>query len=292
MADIEFVSLAELEQFEEQLTANFRADADANALMAPFPKGAYVVKLAFSEADPDKRWQRKMRAETNETYYLCGVTAEIADVPNNPAEYVGRKVFGNAMTLVTRGSGTTSAQAIIQAAGHGEKLLTMPATHQTQTKLINQIVGGEAICGMFSDWEANVYNKEKKETEFRLRGMNSFPKDKQGNPLPFAYDEKGQEVPARNIIRRWLTLAQVEELHAKEATAEDGGQDPDEGDANEEVAERMQQQAQQAPQPPQAPPAAPQAPKPPQARAAAPSAPQASAQTPGKPPVRRPVPTR
>lgn len=222
MADnIEYLSMTQIESFEEELSSAFNPEADANAQIPPPPKGIYVVKLSFGEADADKRWIAKMTESANEKYYLTNVVAEIIENPANPIDCIGRKVFSNAMTLVMKNTGTTSAQAIIQAMGYGNELLTRPKVHQTQMRLINELLANGELCGMECDWEAQIYNKEKKTQEFRLRGMNSFPKDKAGNPIPMAITEEGVEVPARAFVRRWLTLEQLEELAAK-GLAEEG----------------------------------------------------------------------
>jgi hypothetical protein len=273
MPEIEYLTMTELESFEEELASSFNAEADANASVPPFPKGVYVFSLKFQEDDPDKRWVQKMKEDTKEKYYFTNIVAEIAENPANSPDYVGRKVFANAMTLVMKNTGTTSAQAIIQAMGEGDKLLTMPRTHQTQIKLLNSLLANGTLCGAETDWEANEYDKEKKVTKFRLRGMNSFPKFKDGTPIPVAIDDHGGEHPARCYVKRWLTLEQVEELLNKAEEVEDAEGGADEGEAEEAAA------------------AAPPAPPARTAPATRP-APAAAAPAPAKPPARRPVPVR
>lgn len=158
MAEYEYLSMAENAEFEIELSSAFNPEADANAQLAPFPKGIYVLNVTFQESDPDTRWIKKMRKGTTELYCYANVVGEIADNPANAIDYVGRRVFSNVMTLIQKNTGTTSAQALIQAAGMGERLLVMPRSHNTQVNLLNDALQSGALVGAECDWEASLYD--------------------------------------------------------------------------------------------------------------------------------------
>jgi hypothetical protein len=211
MPDIEYLSLANLDSFTEELVG-FDPKADANALPKPFPAGEYVVTVTHLEEDPTKIWERKI-TERGQVYLNTSVIVEIADNPHNPKELVGqRRTVRNVMTLVMQNTGTTGVQALLQALGRGKDLENTPQTHANQAKLLSAALASKPICVWDTDWEARVYNKSTNETEFELRGMKRFPPDptKPGEYLPETVyrDKNGSEVtvPAFNYHRRWRKL--------------------------------------------------------------------------------------
>lgn len=274
MAEQEFLSMAQLDSFEEELASSFNPEADANALPPPIPKGLYVCKATFAENDPDKRWEKKILERTGEAYYQTGIVLEVIDNPANPADLVGRKIYGSRVsTLVMSMTGTTQCQALIQGMDKGDELLTRPKTHQTQIRILNQELNEGGIVGVNTDWEARRYDKALEKETFRLRGMGAFPKNADGTSQPFAVAEDGEEVPARNFVRNYLTVDQVQERIEK---ASGHTEEDEDGEGQGEVAE-PRNEPRTAPKPSASSQTAPSASKPP----AAPSR-----------PVRRPVPTR
>ncbi len=205
--------------YENAMLEGFRAEADANAQIPPIPKGTYVVKVQWGEEDAEKRFVLR-ESETSGKYVSTSVVAEIIENPLNPPDLVGRSVYGACSTLVRQSGnkGTTSMQGVIQAAGKewADRLASLPATIGSQLGVLKELLnGGGFICGVLLDWEARLYDKEADETVFQLRGMTSFPKidDTTYNHIVVCQEEgkfKGTEVAARAVIKRWLSLAQVD----------------------------------------------------------------------------------
>ena len=151
-----------------------------------------------------KRWVKRI-SEKGKTYAMAQLFAEVADNPSNPVETTGRKVYHTISTLVFEHSGTTSAQALIQGFGFGEQLKVMPRTHQTQIRLVNDLISQEKLVAGETDWSIRRYDKAKDEVTFTLVGESRFPKDADGRPVP-TVNVDGEDLMARNFIRSWKTL--------------------------------------------------------------------------------------
>lgn len=172
----ETLSLADLAQYEQELVG-YLPEADANASVPPPPKGEYVLKLTFRDKEPEKQWIPKVSNKTTVTHLMTYIECEIVDNPLNPPEFVGRKIRHQVGTWVMPQTGTTSIQAVVQAAGYGVKLLNAPKTNVRLATVLSEVLNAESLVIGDLDWEINKYDKEKAETVFVLRGMNSFPFD-------------------------------------------------------------------------------------------------------------------
>jgi hypothetical protein len=203
----EYISLSELNDFEESLGAHFDPEADANALLPPLNKGDYVVQVYHEGEDPTKFWEKKLSRDGQQVYLQSVIVAEVTDNPHNPPDVVGRKLKHRVTTLVMPTSGTTGAQALLQGIGKGETLVNLPRTHGHQARILSEQLNTKPITVMETDWEARRWDRDKNEETFRMIGMVNFPKGPDGKHVPMARAKDGDEIPARSRIRRWKQLS-------------------------------------------------------------------------------------
>jgi len=303
--DQEFLSLADIGTYEEEIIEGYRGEVDANAGRPTPPHDVYLMNVCYSETDmkgepidPMQRWLKKVSNSNGNVYYRAIIQITIAQALDQSIVGHVRREMVN--TLVSK-SGTTSAQALLQGFGVDTKMLN---SHQAQVRALDEFLAtGNSVVGEEVDWEARLWDKEALQFDkngkavvgpdgsqakgvevFRVRGMKNFPANQDGTYRPEItanddrYKLKNGEalpvslLPARAFLyhRKWVPADSVQ-------FAEDAG-------GQQEAATDQQQQA---PPPPPPPPAAPARPvvrgqAPPQQQQA-PAAPQQTAQQPARP---------
>lgn len=223
MAEPVFVTFENLEELDAHLL-DINLEADANALLPPPPKGIYLVTAEFSSADPEKRWiQKEGKSKTfRDGFLMCGVTFTIVEHPSYPKEYAGRKFFDYVFTMVGPNK-TTKVMGLLQATSTYDLLKSQQnaKTHKAQKIALEDALASTPQLGVYIDWEASIFDKTKNETVFGpVRGMGSFPRDAEGNYLPYAIDPKFGEVPARAVVKRYCNASKVGDVATGEAVEE------------------------------------------------------------------------
>lgn len=199
------VSLADLIGFDDDLVEQgFNATADANASLPPVPADDYVVKVRFSRgSEPGKEWEPRV-TESGQSYLRAMAEAEIVE-----GEYEGRVVYAFISTLVSKSRKTNSVQALAQGSGHGDEFAALPnQSAKSQAIFISDLLRSEPLCGASIDWQ--VFQKAEESADgkaFQRTGMKKFPKDAEGNYIPFWTREDNSELKARNVIQKWFAVS-------------------------------------------------------------------------------------
>ncbi len=263
----EFMDYASVADDDLDVITNMNMEADANADLAPLPKGVYLCKATFKESDKTKRWAKTPNFGGVGHHYRAEIIYEVVENPLNPPTSVRRRLFDNASTEVGA-SGTSRVMAILQASETFDSLKSKqrPNSHKAQAFALDEALESEPYVGVETDWVARKWNEAEKKFDFGpVKGMNAFPKDTAGNPLPYVVDPvQGRygEVPAKNYIKK---------LHKPSTLGSTGNGDEEteteqqEAPAPPEVKHpHAMPTVQQPTAPAQAPQQAPQAPRPPQ----------------------------
>ena len=316
----EFISLADVGDYEEEVIEGYHGERDANAGRGPLPHDIYQMRVCYaSRTVPDGSggnteipagvWEKRLAPSNGSLYYATSI--KITSEGNKDGSHDGYERTENLMTLVSKG-GTTGVQALLQALGIDTITLN---SHQAQIRASSVLAGDGVLLGEEVDWEARLFDKEqpvkdkngqavpdgsggyKKGVEvWRLRGMKNFPKNEDGSyrhevNLDDGYKLKSGEplpaslLPARafNYHRKWVPQSALMKVEKQDG----------------QLAEQMQQSvdnvksglsANTTPvvaQRPQTPPQAPQAPQAHQAAAAIGGSPSVAAPRPAYPGPRR-----
>lgn len=206
----EYVSLSatDLADYDEELYLDVAKDA--NAGLTPVVAGDYNCRVRYAEQDLEKRW-RPMITDEGSKYLMTNVEVEIIDEGENK----GRLTRAMVSTLVNR-SGTSGLQAIVQGLGAGDQFAVMPRhTAVKDAEFLNQLLLTEPLVGANWDWDAHESKEQAQQAgrskPWKLRGMNKFPTDKDGNRIPVAKTPTGEQYDAYNYIRRWFVIDGVAE---------------------------------------------------------------------------------
>ena len=242
----EFISLADVGQFEEEMIEGYQGQLDANAQRVPLPHENYLFRVRYADnwpakegetpiplsSDPNARWV-KGQAKDGKTYWMTWIYVS-TEGNTNPA-HDGQSCSEILTTYVTK-KGTTQAQALLQ--GFDVDTLTLN-THAAQVRELDKYLAGDGtIVGAETDWIARYFDKaavakdkqgndvmvdgqQKTGVEvYRLRGMRRFPKEEDGthrftlthadaDKIPAEVDNKPFEIRAFNEIKRWVPASRL-----------------------------------------------------------------------------------
>ena len=244
----EFISLADIGQYEEEAIDGYHGERDANAGRSPLPHDIYQMRVQYvgwtipdgngGNIDiPAGTWEKRLAPSNGALYYMTHI--KISSEGNKDGSHDGYERTENLMTLVNK-TGTTGAQALLQGLGVDTIML---GTHKAQILACNEKLTGDGVLvGEEVDWESRLFDKEavvkdksgqpvpdgqggyKKGVEvWRLRGMKNFPKNADGTfrheiGLDDGYKLKSGEplpsslMPARAFLyhRRWVPQASLQ----------------------------------------------------------------------------------
>jgi len=230
MADeVEYLSLADLENMNDAVLENIDPNVDANALPPVIQPGKYLMKVKHQVEEQEKFWIGKKTGDKSKNpgvpYFSTDLWCEIVDNPVNPKEYHGRRIpANNIMTLVMQ-DGSTGAMAVIQALGKGPELANGPQTASRQCLMLSKLLMSEPLIGVEVDWEASWYSKEKGEDlHDRKRGAKHFKKGEDGKYIAELFVE-ADAADVRTFVRRWLKVEELTGASRRAAVREEAKQE-------------------------------------------------------------------
>lgn len=215
VADEQYISLSDLQGFDDELMID--VDADANKGLPPISPGDYVARVAFSDRlKPGSEWKADEVKKTKTKYIGTMITHTILSDMDNNESSKDRMISGLLSTLVRTGDGTNRIQALAQGLGASDQFkLLAPQTAKNQAIFITELLNAMPNVGVEIDWEAYVDDSESPNgKELRVRGSKRFPKDADGNPIPeytWKLPEGETSAPARAVVKRYFMLAPVGE---------------------------------------------------------------------------------
>lgn len=170
---------------------NYDADIDANISTPPVlpsefagkdPNFTYTVTAEFAQG-----WQGAVvtkGASMGAKYAKCTLLLTIENCTQYPAMN-GRKLRYDVSTLLYSSSPVSKAQGVIQAAGWTPQLKQAPKTQKSLMDLVTAIVQQKVRMHCTVDWEARMWDKERQQEVWSVRGWRNFPIDpNSGEPVP------------------------------------------------------------------------------------------------------------
>lgn len=193
-----FVTINEIEGTDADMEG-FDAAADAYAPPPPVKYGQYVGSIAFSETDPEKRWEEKTYnkdkypEKEDQVYYVTRLVGTIGEGP-----YTDRRVYDSFMSTGLFNQGTSSVASLLKALGFD----LSDVRKQTELmKLLEGALASDPTCGFTVDWE---WRGSAEGGYKRIRGHRNFPAGPDGEPTHLLEDEAtGETIPARAVITRY-----------------------------------------------------------------------------------------
>lgn len=170
---------------------NYDADIDANISTPPVlpsefagndPNFTYTVTAEFAQG-----WQGAVvtkGANMGAKYAKCTLLLTIENCTQRPTMN-GRKLRYDVSTLLYSSSPVSKAQGVIQAAGWTPQLKQAPKTQKSLMDLVTSIVQQKVRMHCTVDWEARMWDKERQQEVWSVRGWRNFPIDpNSGEPVP------------------------------------------------------------------------------------------------------------
>ena len=199
-----FVSLNDFDPADTGVTEEFNPNANPFAFAPPTP-GRYLVKLSFTEQDPEKRWEVKpynaaKYPEKAGLYYLATrLSGQIAE-----GDFEGRFVNDGFVSTGIFGNQQTSTIAgILRNAGYDLTGLNGATLHKDMAQMFEEYIASEPTCTVRVDWEwrGSAENIDE-DTGFRkvLKGARHFAE----GSFEREDDVTGELIKARAIIAGYV----------------------------------------------------------------------------------------
>lgn len=174
---------------------NINPEEDAWRDIPPVPDGIRLYKLTPGKATVGE-------TKNKETLYMVNIQAKVIEDP----DFEGFMVFDSPNTIIPRGRSTNAMVGILYELGVDVRKDRSINTKAKLAKRFYDEMVKEPTLKAQTEWQCQKVTEDKdgkKVYKTIMKGMDRFPKDKDGKPIPVVVDKDGEWKAQAKVIR-WI----------------------------------------------------------------------------------------
>lgn len=174
---------------------NINPEEDAWKDIPPVPDGVRLYKLTLGKVQSGE-------TKDKEVFYMVNLVAKVIEDP----DYEGFVIFDSPSTIIPRGRSTNAMVGILYELGIDIRKDKSINTKAKLAKRFKDEMIKEPTLKAQTEWIAQKVTEDKngkKTYRTIMKGMDRFPKDKDGKPIPIVSDKDGDWKAQARVVR-WI----------------------------------------------------------------------------------------